>query len=146
MIDHYTLVQRLTGQFPVVDQGRRLNDFAFELGWRPSDHLQIPASDDFATAHLIVEHGLEYTAVISFLRHPNRFVHLQPVSAKNLGRLIVQLPGRLAYNCRFRRDCICIQSVSPTGVLRGSGAIVASQFIGLEEYRISANRRKAPES
>jgi hypothetical protein len=75
-MDHYNLVQRLTGQLPVTDQSRRLNDFAFELGWRPSDHLDIPASNEFATAHLIVEHGLEYTAVISFLRHPNRFIDL----------------------------------------------------------------------
>jgi methylase of polypeptide subunit release factors len=73
MIDHYNLVQRLTGQLPIVDQSRRLNDFAFELGWRPSDRLDIPASNDFATAHLIVEHGLEYSALISFMRHPNRF-------------------------------------------------------------------------
>jgi methylase of polypeptide subunit release factors len=73
VIDHYNLVQRLTGQLPIVDQPRRLNDFAFELGWRPSDRLDIPASNDFATAHLIVEHGLEYSALISFMRHPNRF-------------------------------------------------------------------------
>ena len=59
MMDHYSLVQRLTGPLPMMDQSRRLNDFAFELGWRPSDRLDIPASNDFATAHLIVEHGLE---------------------------------------------------------------------------------------
>jgi SAM-dependent methyltransferase len=76
MIDHYNLVQRLTGQLPTVDQSRQLNDFAFELGWRPSDRLDIPASNDFATAHLIVEHGLEYSALISFMRHPNRFPDL----------------------------------------------------------------------
>ena len=75
-MDHYNLVQRLTGQLPITDQSRRLNDFAFELGWRPSDQLDIPASTDFATAHLIVEHGLEYSAVISFIRHPNRFIDL----------------------------------------------------------------------
>lgn len=76
MMDHYDLVQRLTGQLPLMDQSRRLNDFAFELGWRPSDRLDIPASNEFATAHLIVEHGLEYSAVISFMRHPNRFIDL----------------------------------------------------------------------
>jgi methylase of polypeptide subunit release factors len=76
LIDHYSLVQRLTGQLPSVDQSRRLNDFVFELGWRPSDHLDIPGSNDFATAHLIVEHGLEYSALISFLRHPSKFIDL----------------------------------------------------------------------
>lgn len=84
MMDHYNLVQRLTGQLPIVDQSRRLNDFAFELGWRPSDRVDIPASNDFATAHLIVEHGLEYSALISFMRHPNRFIDLSAAQQRVL--------------------------------------------------------------
>jgi len=84
MLDHYILVQTLTGQLPSTDQPRRINDFASELGWRPSDRLDVPASRDFATAHLIVEHGLEHTAVISFLRHPNRFGDLNSFQQKVL--------------------------------------------------------------
>src|ERR1035437_2984369 len=71
MMDHYSLVQRLTGPLPMMDQSRRLNDFAFELGWRPSDRLDIPASNDFATAHLSVEHGLESSS--QFPPPPNAF-------------------------------------------------------------------------
>jgi hypothetical protein len=70
MLDHFALIQRLTAEVPNWDQERQVNDFAAELGWRPSDRLELPSSGEFATGHLIVEHGLEYTAVISFLLHP----------------------------------------------------------------------------
>jgi hypothetical protein len=82
MIDHFKLVQTLTdgplGTIPHLD------DFAFELGWKPSDHLSLPSTRDFATAHLIVEHGLDYTAVLSFLQRPYRFVDLTPAQQRLL--------------------------------------------------------------
>ena len=82
MIDHFKLVQTLTdgplGTMPHLD------DFAFELGWKPSDHLSLPGTRDFATAHLIVEHGLDYTAVLSFLQRPYRFVDLTPAQQRLL--------------------------------------------------------------
>lgn len=76
MIDHFRLVQELTTEPPSHE--RRLNDFAVELGWKPSDTLTLAAARTFATAHLVVEHGLDYTAVISFLQRPARFVELEP--------------------------------------------------------------------
>jgi type I restriction-modification system DNA methylase subunit len=77
MIDHYDLVQRLTsGLQSSTDQARRVNDFAVEMGWRPSDQLQLPDASEFSTTHLIVEHGLENTAVITFLRQPYRHAAL----------------------------------------------------------------------
>lgn len=82
MIDHFGLVQELTTEPPRID--RRLNDFAFELGWKPSDRLELPATRDFATAHLVVEHGLDYTTVISFLQSPNRFIDLGPSQQRML--------------------------------------------------------------
>lgn len=85
MIDHYEIVQQLTSQaWSRPDQHRRLNDFAFELGWRPSDQLELPAANNFATAHLVVEHGLQNTAVISFLRSPWRFPDLNMSQQKIL--------------------------------------------------------------
>src|SRR5258708_4273682 len=72
MIDHFGLVQLLTTE-PVTPD-RRLNDFAVELGWRPSDSLELPTASSFATGHLVVEHGLDYAAVITFLQRPNRFI------------------------------------------------------------------------
>jgi len=84
MLEHYALIQRLTAKTSNWDQERQVNDFAAELGWRPSDRLQLPASAEFSTGHLIVEHGLEYTAVISFLLHPYRFIDLNPTQQKVL--------------------------------------------------------------
>lgn len=50
--------------------------FAKEFNWRPSDYF--PANvNDVANAHLLVEHGLKNTAVLTFLRSPNSFRELQ---------------------------------------------------------------------
>jgi methylase of polypeptide subunit release factors len=84
MADHYQLVQRLTEPgLPLGDRRRLLNDFAAYLGWRPSDAVEIPGAGSFSTAHLVVEHGLQNTAVISFLSAPHRFPDLT-FTEKNL--------------------------------------------------------------
>jgi hypothetical protein len=44
MLDHFSLVRRLTSEVRNWDQERQVNDFASELGWRPSDRLELPAS------------------------------------------------------------------------------------------------------
>ena len=84
MLDHFALVKHLTAAVPNWDQERRVNDFAAELGWRPSNRLELPLSLEFANGHLVVEHGLEYTAVITFLLHPYRFNDLNPLQQKML--------------------------------------------------------------
>src|ERR1035438_9674885 len=77
IIDYYDLVQRLTsGTQSPADLARWVNDFAVDMGWRPSDQLQLPVASEFSTTHLIVEHGLENTAVITFLRQPYRYAAL----------------------------------------------------------------------
>ncbi|MFI5395013.1 MAG: N-6 DNA methylase [Candidatus Binatia bacterium] len=43
-----------------------LTTFASTLDWQPSDQLYVPSVSDVANAHLIVEHGLRHTAVITF--------------------------------------------------------------------------------
>ena len=47
--------------------------FSQLLGWTPSDLVHLPAADNIAAAHLVVEHGLENSAVLSFLRYPRRY-------------------------------------------------------------------------
>lgn len=65
------LVNRLTsGALSTFERRRSLNDFAHSLGWTPSDQLEFVHLKDFSTAHLVVEHGLENAAVISFLSKP----------------------------------------------------------------------------
>lgn len=51
---------------------RGLEDFANSFGWVPSDRLEEPTLTSVANGHLIVEHGLETSAVITFLKRPFR--------------------------------------------------------------------------
>lgn len=81
----YDNVVRLTSRaLHDFDKSRILNDFASELGWRPSYRLDVSTVSDIANAHLVVEHGLENTAFITFLRSPRRFVGLSHAERKNL--------------------------------------------------------------
>jgi hypothetical protein len=75
MSNQYDLVLQLTSQ-DNFDRSRWLNDFAYELGWHPSDRLDAVLVNDIATSHLLVEHGMENTAVISFLRYPRAYSNL----------------------------------------------------------------------
>jgi len=77
MLDQYDIVTRLTSEaLSDIDRPRILNDFASELGWQPSYHLGDLTVGDFANAHLVIEYGLENTAVITFLRAPRGFSDL----------------------------------------------------------------------
>ncbi len=65
---------------PALPASRRqgaLREFAHHFGWRPSDALEeYPGIESFANGHLVVEHGLDNTAVISFLKTTHPFVSL----------------------------------------------------------------------
>ncbi len=84
-LDHYELIQQLTSDVSSpLDRRRRLNDFAVELGWRPSDQLNLPGTEEFASGHLVVEHGLQNSAVITFLRRPASYPSLNSFQQKAL--------------------------------------------------------------
>jgi len=64
----YDIIIQLTSQpLATADRLLLLNDFADELGWEPNDRFFAPQVENLASAHLLVEHGLENTAVLSFL-------------------------------------------------------------------------------
>ena len=71
-------VLRLTeSELPSEQRRRALLDFATLSGWRPSDALvHYPGTDSVASGHLIVEHGLSSTAVLTFLRARTTFADL----------------------------------------------------------------------
>ncbi len=63
-----------------VDQVRIFNDFANRFGWRPSDHLGPEYGlTTKSNGHLLVEHGLEHAAVITFMAEPAKSIEL-PIS------------------------------------------------------------------
>jgi hypothetical protein len=49
-----------------------MRDFAKELEWTPSYEFETGTDASFVRDHLVVEHGLENAAVISFVRSPHR--------------------------------------------------------------------------
>ena len=79
MANGYDLAISLTSeQLSEPERHRVLRDFAYELGWRPSYYLvESSLVGRFANAHLIVEHGLQPSAVITFLDKAYRLTDLQ---------------------------------------------------------------------
>lgn len=71
MPNAYDIAIQLTSNvLPIIDRSRLFNDFAYALGWHPSDKLDEPTLKDLTNGHLMVEHGLENSAVITFLKSP----------------------------------------------------------------------------
>lgn len=74
MANQFDVVLQLTsGQLPESDRAVRLQEFSRELGWRPTDRLDQPELRRVASAQLLVEHGLENSAVVSFLKSPKQY-------------------------------------------------------------------------
>lgn len=53
-----------------------MSEFASEFGWQPSDYIISGPLSNRTNGHLLVEHGLENTAAITFLRHPLQYEDL----------------------------------------------------------------------
>lgn len=79
MANGFDLVHELTrtGGTPAA-HSQMLSEFAYQLGWRPGN--SIDGSSDtrhLGVAHLIVEHGLENSAVLTFLPEDRKSSDLQ---------------------------------------------------------------------
>ena len=67
----YDIILQLTGPALGETERRRIvQDFAHHFGWTPSENFTAAIDDNVTNGHLVVEHGLENTAVISFLKRP----------------------------------------------------------------------------
>jgi hypothetical protein len=78
------VVQLMSGHLPDSERAVRLQEFSRELGWRPTDRLDLPAVRQIASAQLLVEHGLENSAVVSFLRTPAQYATLSSEDRRSL--------------------------------------------------------------
>lgn len=85
MTQAFQMVDRLTRD-QLAFGGRRqlLAQFSYEFGWRPSDFFDGGATSDLATSHLLVEHGLTYSAVLSFMRETREATGLKPDERRRL--------------------------------------------------------------
>lgn len=79
-----TVVQLMSGHLTGSDRAVRLQEFSRELGWRPTDRLDMPALRSIASAQLLVEHGLENSAVVSFLQSPKQYSTLSTEERQSL--------------------------------------------------------------
>jgi hypothetical protein len=60
---------KLTANNIPINAESLIKNFAGEMGWSPS-YFMSASTEEFANGHLIVENGLENTAVLSFLNKP----------------------------------------------------------------------------
>ena len=85
MANQFDVVAQLTsGYLPESDRVVRLQEFSRELGWRPTDRLDTPSLRQIAAAQLLVEHGLENSAVVTFLRSPKQYSSLSSEERQSL--------------------------------------------------------------
>jgi len=85
MANQFDVVLQLTsGHLLESDRALRLQEFSRELGWRPTDRLELPALQGIASVQLLVEHGLEHSAVVSFLRSPKQYSTLSSEERQSL--------------------------------------------------------------
>jgi methylase of polypeptide subunit release factors len=75
---------------PSAQRRLAMKDFAQRLAWSPSFDLRTEDGSSIATDHLIVEHGLENSAVITFLKTPN--------SAAGLDESALRAMQEISYN------------------------------------------------
>jgi len=88
------------------DQVRIFNDFAHHFGWRPSDYLEAEYGLGKKTnGHLIVEHGLEHAAVITFMVQPVRSSELPAEEARML--LSISYNNLVDLHLTVDQHCVC---------------------------------------
>lgn len=148
-MDEYDIVLELTS--PDVSDAEResgLADFASELGWEPADRLGALMVGDFANAHLVVEHGLQNTAVISFLRAPRAYSDLSRSERRRL--LTISYNNLVDWHIQVERERVTFvfnrrkpeYEAESRGISRASVEGLRSEtFEGIIDRRPKANLR-----
>lgn len=142
----YETIQQLTvGGLPQAEESRRLNEFSRELGWRPSDRVDVPATNGFTSTHLLVEHGLEHAAVLSFLRRPRQFPELSSEERSQL--LGVAYNNLVDWHLAIESDAVSfvyVRTRTPTIVDRRPLARDNYDALRIEVFEQVVGRRPSP--
>jgi hypothetical protein len=78
------LTRILSSTTSVEQRLSAMRGFASELHWTPSFEMHNSFGVSGVDDHLVVEHGLENSAIISFLKSPRRVVDLDPIQLRSL--------------------------------------------------------------
>lgn len=80
----WEVIEDLTsGSTPPMGFENVTRQFALDFGWRPSYYIDDVFTNSFSNAHLVIEHGLENAAVITFLKN-TKLSELTNTEIKNL--------------------------------------------------------------
>jgi hypothetical protein len=128
-----------------------MRGFAEELQWTPSYEFQASFGVDAAKDHLVVEHGLDNSAIISFLRAPYRATDLTPSQLRSLLSIsynnliewhifvsqtdIRQINNRAELSIEPSADKVF--QLSPSEFSNRLSAIEIDRLQGLEDFRRS---------
>src|SRR4051812_23840961 len=122
MVNAYDSIIELTaGALAPSERVRQLNEFATELGWHPSDHADIPSAGDISVTHLLVEHGLQHTAVLSFLKWPRTYSDLN--AEERIRLLSISYNNLVDWHIPIEKDQVSfvyVRTQSPTVVAKES--------------------------
>jgi hypothetical protein len=106
-------INRLTQpSLPATERRIALRTFAQINGWRPSYEVEdYPGTAGFANGHLVVEHGLDNSAVLSFLKGSAPFSQLSLADQKKLLAISYNnlvdwhfFPDRTGLTCVYNRS------------------------------------------
>jgi hypothetical protein len=146
MANQFDVVTQLTsGHLPESDRAVRLQEFSRELGWRPTDRLDLPAVQQIASTHLLVEHGLENSAVVSFLRSPKQYSTLSSEERQSL--LSVSYNNLVDWHVAIDRSAISfiyVRTRIPTSVERREFSREDYESLRSEIFEQVVGRRPSP--
>ena len=77
-------------ELSINDKRRNAASFSRQFGWRPNDVVDVPAA--LPTVNLVVEHGLENAAMLSFLPADHKLSDMRSEQRRHiLGTILQQL-------------------------------------------------------
>ncbi|MDP8209155.1 MAG: N-6 DNA methylase [Candidatus Electryonea clarkiae] len=77
MHEDFNTVRELTQPIESFETFKNMTrQFAKAFDWRPSDFIESQPNDNESNGHLLIEHGLECSALITFMKRGSSFNHL----------------------------------------------------------------------
>ncbi len=134
MTSAYENLTRIVGNTTTPEQRViAMRGFAEQLQWTPSYEVQGTFGLDMVSGHLVVEHGLENSATISFLKAPFRASELNKAQLRAL--LGISYNNLVEWHLFVSQDDVrCVNNLAELGQSHNSDRIDSLTRIDLEKY------------